>query len=187
MEYTMQDKYARIRAAALAGEGTNPVAIVQDMMRGDYMSMHGPEHHYADGAAFLAAYANSGGELDLECALDDLALRTQRMPGAMCGMWGVCGSVTAVGAALSVIHGTGPLSTDAFYGEHMAFASRVLARMSEIGGARCCKRNAYLSLSEGAAFVRERYGIAMETDRIVCEHSARNAQCLGARCPFYGG
>ena len=67
----------------------------------------------------------------------------------------------------------------------MAYASSVIAKMSEIGGARCCKRNAFLSLSFGARFVRETYGIPMQTADIVCTFSDRNAQCLVSRCPFH--
>ena len=107
------------------------------------------------------------------------------MPGAMCGQWGICGSVASVGAALAVIHQTGPLSTDRYYKDHMAYASSVIAKMSEIGGARCCKRNAFLSLSFGARFVRETYGIPMQTGDIVCTFSDRNAQCLVSRCPVH--
>ena len=59
------------------------------------------------------------------------------------------------------------------------------AKMAELGGARCCKRNAFLSLSTGARFVRERYGVPMESGEIVCDHYPRNAQCLGKKCPYH--
>ena len=185
MEYTLEEKYARIREDALAAIGRDPVRIAYEIMRRDTISMHGPEHHFLDGAAFLAAYRNAGGEIDLDKALDELAKRTVKMPGAMCGQWGVCGSAASVGAALSIIHGTGPLSADEFYRDNMRFTSVVIAKMSEIGGARCCKRNAYLALSMGAAFVREKYGIPMETAPIVCDDFSRNRQCIGSCCPFH--
>ena len=185
MEYTLEEKYARIREDILAAIGRDPVHIAHEIMHRDYVNMHGPEHHFLDGAAFLAAYRNAGGEVDLDKALDELAKRTVKMPGAMCGQWGVCGSAASVGAALSVIHGTGPLSTDEFYKDNMRFTSVVIAKMSEIGGARCCKRNAYLSLSMGAAFVREKYGVPMKAAPIVCDDFSRNVQCIGARCPFH--
>ena len=185
MDYTLEEKYARIREDALAAIGCDSVRIAHEIMRRDYVNMHGPEHHFLDGAAFLAAYRNAGGEVDLDKALDELAKRTVKMPGAMCGQWGVCGSAASVGAVLAVIHGTGPLSTDAFYKDNMRFTSAAIAKMGEIDGARCCKRNAYLSLSIGAAFVREKYGIPMETAPIVCDDFARNGQCIGERCPFH--
>ena len=143
MDYTLEEKYARIREDVLAAIGCDPVRIAHEIMRRDYINMHGPEHHFLDGAAFLAAYRNAGGEIDLD------------------------------------------KSTDEFYKDNMRFTSAVIAKMGEIGGARCCKRNAYLSLSMGAAFVREKYGIPMEIAPIVCDDFARNGQCIGERCPFH--
>ena len=185
MAYTQTEKYDRIRAAALAAAGADPVRIVQTVMAREFIGMHGPEHHFLDGAAFLAAYKNAGGSIDLPAALDALAERTRAMPGAMCGLWGVCGAAASVGAALSVIHVTSPLSTDEYYKDNMELTSRILARMSSIGGARCCKRNAFLALSIGAAFMREKYGVPMQTGRIECTFSAQNRQCLGTKCPFH--
>lgn len=186
MEYTLEDKYGRIRSEIVGIRSKNPVEILNEMMHKDYISIHGPEHHFLDGAAFLTAYRNAGGKIDLEACLDELARRTVRMPGAMCGLWGVCGSVASVGAALSVIHGTGPLSTDDYYKDNMEYTSAVLREMSRIGGARCCKRNAYLSLTYAVRFVKEKYGIEMESGTVVCGFSPRNQQCLGKRCPFHG-
>ena len=103
MDYTLEEKYARIREDALAAVCCDPVRIAHEIMRRDYINMHGPEHHFLDGAAFLAAYRNAGGEIDLDKALDELAKRTVKMPGAMCGQWGICGSAASVGAALAVI------------------------------------------------------------------------------------
>ncbi len=182
---TLSEKCERIKKAVSGSDLKNPVKIAENVMREDYVSMHGPEHHFLDGAAFLAAYKNAGGNIDLAVCLDELEKRTELMPGAMCGLWGVCGSAAAVGAALSVIHGTGPLSTDEFYKDHMEFTSKVIGKMSKIGGARCCKRNAFLSLSTAAEYVREKYGVAMETEKPRCTFSEKNRQCLGGRCPFF--
>lgn len=60
----------------------------------------------------LVAYKNAGGEIDIDKALDRLMAEGLRMPGAMCGLWGICGAITSIGAALAIIDGTGPLSTD---------------------------------------------------------------------------
>lgn len=185
MEYTLEQKYALIRREILQSKSKNPIAVAKEVMQKEFVSMHGPEHHFLDGAAFLVAYKNAGGGIDLEECLNELAKRTVKMPGAMCGHWGVCGSVASAGAALSVIHRTGPLSCDEYYKHNMEYAATVLKKMSEIGGARCCKRNAFLSLSEGVKFVREKYGVEMELDGIRCEYSSKNQQCLKNRCPFY--
>ncbi len=64
----------------------------------------------------LVAFKNAGGEIDLDDALNKIMIEGLRMPGAMCGLWGVCGAVTSLGAALSIIDHTGPLSLDGIWG-----------------------------------------------------------------------
>ena len=185
MEYTMPEKYARIKKAVMKEETTDPIAMAKNVMKNDFVSIHGPEHHFLDGACFLKAIHNAKPFFNLEEALDELANRSIRMPGAMCGYWGMCGSVASIGAALSVLHKTSPLSDDEHYKEHMEYTSRVIKRMSEIGGPRCCKRNAFLSIREGIMFIKEKYGIELPFHEISCEFSPLNKQCIGPRCPFH--
>lgn len=185
MEYTLKQKYQLIRNAVAESTGKNPVKIAQSVMKKNFVNIHGPEHHFLDGAAFLAAYRNAGGKIDLDAALDTLAERAAKMPGAICGQWGVCGAAASVGAALAVINGTGPLSETEFYKHNMEFTSDVIGQMSKIGGPRCCKRNAFLSLGHSIEFVKEKYGIEMEAEKIVCRFYPANKQCIGTDCPFY--
>ena len=185
MEYTLNEKYDFIIKEVSKSKSLNPIEIIKEVMHRDYINIHGPEHHFLDGAAFLAAYNNAGGQLDLNKALSELRERTIKMPGAMCGLWGVCGSTTSIGAALSIIHRTGPLSDDNFYKEHMKYTSSCLEKMSEIGGPRCCKRNAFLAIGTAIKFVEEHYGIKMESDKITCEFTNWNKQCIKKRCPFF--
>lgn len=183
MTYT--EKYDLIRKAVLNTESNDPIEIVKSVMKSDFISIHGPEHHFLDGAAFIAAFKNAGGDIDVEKCLDELEKRALTMPGAMCGYWGVCGAAASVGAALSSIHGTGPLSTDDFYKDNMEYTSSVISAMSKIGGARCCKRHAFLALTIGAEFTNKKYGVSMKVKPFKCEFSAQNAQCLADKCPFF--
>ena len=185
MEYTLNEKYDLIIAEVVKAKSRNPIEIIKEIMHKDFINIHGPEHHFLDGAAFLTAYKNAGGQLDINQALSELRERSIKMPGAMCGLWGVCGSTTSIGAALSVIHGTSPLSDDNFYKEHMQYTSSCIDKMSEIGGPRCCKRNAFLSIGTAIKFVEEKYGIKMECDKITCEFTSWNKQCIKQRCPFF--
>ena len=121
MEYTLSEKYDLIISEVVKAKSINPIKIVKDIMHKDFVNIHGPEHHFLDGAAFLVAYNNAGGQIDTHKALAELYERSIKMPGAMCGLWGVCGSTTSIGAALSIIHGTGPLSDDDFYNQHMKY------------------------------------------------------------------
>lgn len=187
MEYTLNEKYALIKERVSSSGEKNPVKMAQSVMKEGFINIHGPEHHFLDGACFLAAYKNAGGKLDIEKALDALAERTIKMPGAACGLWGVCGAASSVGAALAVINETGPLTSNEFYSHNMEFTSAVLSRMSKIGGPRCCKRNAFLSLKYITQFVKDKYGVEMDSGSITCDFSPANKQCLKEKCPFYSG
>ena len=183
---TVSEKGALIIRDIKAETGTDPGAIFRRMAEKEYIAMHGPEHHVLDGACLLVAFKNAGGNVDLNEALERLFQEAVRMPGAMCGLWGVCGAVTSLGAALSAIDGTGPLSTDGSWGDHMRFTSAALADLGEINGPRCCKRDAMVAFKQAVAYVNERYGVSMEFEELTCAYSSRNAQCIGARCPYHG-
>lgn len=60
----------------------------------------------------------------------------------------------------------------------MEFALSVIKIMSEIGGPRCCKRNAFLSLTYAVEFVEKKSGIKTDLDNISCEFSSRNKQYI---------
>ena len=107
------------------------------------------------------------------------------MPGATCGMWGVCGAVSSMGAALSIIDGTGPLSSDASWGKHMEFTSKALYSLSKTGGPRCCKRDAFLSFQQAIEFINDNYDVELESDSIECLFNEKNEQCIKEKCPFY--
>ena len=184
-ELTLEERGQRIVDACLAEKSTSPYEVFRNVARRDFVRMHGPEHHVLDGAAVLTAYRNAGGNVDLPAALDELMARGLQMPGAMCGRWGVCGATASVGAALSILESTGPLTTDDSWGSHMVYTSRALEALSRIGGPRCCKRDAYISLETAVDYIRERFGVRLEKDDIRCEFRPQNAQCLGERCPFF--
>ena len=187
MEYTLDDKYRLIKEEVLKSKSKNPIEIAKSIMYNNFINIHGPEHHFLDGASFLIAFKNCGGDIDIELALNELAKRTIKMPGAMCGHWGVCGSVTSVGAALSIINDTGPLTLNDYYKDNMEFTSFVINQMSIIGGPRCCKRNAFISLSYAVEFIEKKYGIKLDINDISCNFSSMNKQCIGNECPYYKG
>lgn len=178
-------KYNYIKEECLKSTSKNPLEIARTLMKSDLISINGPEHHLLDGAAFLTAYKNAGGNIDLRLALDNLATRSILMPGATCGYWGVCGASTSLGAAFSIINHTSPLSNSDYYKDNMEYTSHVLGIMSKIGGPRCCKRNAFISLSYAITFAKEKYGVIMESSKIICEFADKNPDCIKERCPFY--
>ena len=181
----MEERIKKIVEACLQEKSKNPIEIFYNIAHKDFIRMHGPEHHVLDGAALLTAYYNAGGNIELQESLNELKKRGLQMPGAICGMWGVCGAVSSMGAALSVIDGTGPLSVDDAWGKHMEFTSAALCRLSQVGGPRCCKRDAFLSFQEAIKHINENYNVELESDTIECCFSEMNEQCMKEKCPFY--
>ena len=185
MEFSMEERCRNILAMCLEEKSTNPIEIFQKIANREFVRIHGPAHHILDGAALLTAFYNAGGKVDLPQSLEELMRRGLQMPGATCGQWGVCGAVSSMGAALSIIDGTGPLSTDDTWGAHMKFTSKALGALAEVGGPRCCKRDAFLAFYEAVDFINENYDVVLEKSEVKCEYSEKNQQCIGMRCPFY--
>lgn len=185
MDYTMAERGRRITAACMQERSSDPAEIFGHIAGMDFVRMHGPEHHVLDGACLLTAFFNAGGDIDIETALKKLLSEGLRMPGAVCGLWGVCGAVMSIGAALAIIDGTGPLSEDDSWGSHMLYTSSALGELSKLGGPRCCKRDAYTAMQTASAYIFDRYGIRLQTHKVVCGFYPRNAQCIGERCPYH--
>ncbi|WP_296878871.1 DUF5714 domain-containing protein [Thomasclavelia sp.] len=179
------DKFDLIKEECLKTTSDNVIEIIITIMQKDYINIHGPEHHVLDGSCFLVAMHNAGYEFDLAAALDEMIERGKKMPGAICGMWGVCGSSASIGAALAIMNQTSPLSNNQFYQDNLEYTSRALKKIGEVGGPRCCKRNAFLSLLIAIDFVNERYHLNLPKNNVSCIFSNRNKQCIKERCPFY--
>ena len=181
----MEERTKKIVEACLQEKSRNPVEIFRRIASMDFVRIHGPEHHVLDGAALLTAYYNAGGKIELETCLNEIMQRGLQMPGATCGMWGVCGAVSSMGAALSIIDGTGPLSVDASWGKHMKFTSKALNSLAEVGGPRCCKRDAFLSFEKAIEHINQNYDVELESSKIECGFYEKNEQCIKEKCPFY--
>lgn len=174
-----------IFAVCLHETSKNPVVVMERMMSLPFCHMHGPEHHVMVGAALLTAYKNAGGGIDLSKALQEMYSRGKEVPGGVCGFWGACGAGISTGIYMSIITNATPLATEA-WGLSNQMTSRALARIGEVGGPRCCKRDSYLAILEAIRFTEEKLGVAMEVGEIHCTRSAMNNQCIGSRCPFCG-
>ena len=183
MEYSLQQRTERIIAECMKTGSANPYEIFRAIARKDFVRIHGPEHHILDGACILAAFHNAGGNIDVSDALQKLMYEGLRMPGAVCGLWGVCGAVMSIGAALAIIDGTGPLSTED-WGSHMEYTSAALARLAQTGGPRCCKRDVFTAMEQAVEYIKNHHNIMLDTSPIQCDFSAHNAQCIGKRCPY---
>jgi hypothetical protein len=176
--------FAVISAICASADNDDPYRIALEIMRSPAVHMHGPEHHVIVGSALAAAYCNATGQSEkLGNYLAIIEKRGKKVPGGTCGFWGACGAGIGVGIFLSVVLGNTPLKGD-IYGLCNRLTARCLSVIGDIGGPRCCKRNVGLAIREAVAFVRENLAVGMLEPHIACEFSARNRECIGARCPF---
>lgn len=166
-------------------QSRNPIQIVQELMADPYIYMHGPEHHVMVGAALLTAYRNSGGDIDLDDALEEMKSRGENYPGGSCGLWGCCGAAVSTGMCMSILTKATPL-TGRSWRQANRMTANTLAAIAELGGPRCCKRNSYTAILTAAEQIKNELGIEMEIPETVqCYHSDENQQCLKQHCPYF--
>lgn len=184
MIYVTEEKSRLIIEECLKNKSCDPVEIFNDISRMDFIPMHGPEHHVLDGACILTAFHNAGGNIDLERALEMMMNEGMKMPIGSCGLWGVCGAVTSIGAALSIIDRTRSIAPAQLWGDRMNPTSSAVYRMSEIGGPRCCKRNGYISMTEAIKYINANFDVKLPIYNVKCTFSDKNPQCLKEKCPY---
>ena len=149
----------------------NPVEIARRIMEDPYIYMHGPEHHVMVGAVLLTAYRNSGGDIDLKEALEEMKERGSQIPGGVCGFWGCCGAGVSTGIYMSIVTGATPLA-----GRSWGLANRTTAKaleaIGELGGPRCCKRDTFTAIRKAAEMTAKELGVEMDCPaEIVCTFS----------------
>ena len=162
----------------------NPIVLLQKLMEDPYIYMHGPEHHVMVGAVLLTAYHNCGGEIDLDEALEEIKQRGGQYPGGSCGLWGACGAAVSTGMFMSILTKATPLTGKSWRMSN-EMTAKALEEIAKLGGPRCCKRNSFTAVKVAAEYVRENIGIVMELpEKILCDFSAENKQCLKKHCPY---
>lgn len=171
----------------LKSESADPVAIAVELMDGRAIYPNGPEHHTLFGAALMTAYRNAGGDLDLEKGLAELRRRSMQVPGGTCGFWGVCGAAASAGQFYSIVAGSTPMKREP-WARCQRLTSRILGKLADQGGPRCCKRTGFTAILETAAYVEETTGVRMDIAQAPrCKFFARNEECLKLECPYYPG
>ena len=175
-----------ILGLCLSETSKDPLEILEKMMAMPFCHMHGPEHHVMVGAALLTAYKNAGGTIDLPKVLREMYRRGKAVPGGACGFWGACGAGISAGQFMAIATDSTPLAAEP-WGLSNQMTAKALESIGKNGGPRCCKRDSYLSMHAAIDFTAEQLGVHMEKSTPVCTRSHQNNQCIGTRCPFFGG
>lgn len=178
------DLYAPIYAYLKESREQDPVKLFEGVIRLPKVHMHGPEHHFIIPLVLLTAYRNCGGKLNYDSSMLEAYKRASQVPGGICGNWGVCGSAAGAGIYASIILDSNPLNKEA-WPIPQKLSSDILARLSEIGDPRCCKRTGRTAIEMAAKFTSEFCGVEIKTGHVSCSYFLRNHECIKEDCPYY--
>ncbi|HYG66167.1 MAG TPA: DUF5714 domain-containing protein [Anaeromyxobacteraceae bacterium] len=161
-------------------DARDPVELALAILRRPEVKLHGFEHRYAVAGALVAAYANvRGAAAEKARWLADARRAIEAAPGDACPC--------DVRKDASVAHATGvfvaTVKADAGLAKQVGAASAKLA--SQVKGAPCCKRNAFLAILQACHFTREHLGTELHARGPACEWYPQNKACIQAACPFY--
>ena len=181
----MGDVLERMIAICRDNACPDPVKLFRIMVRDDDIPMHGTIHHSIVPMALITSVWSVSGDFDLESYLREAIGRSSEVPPAICGLWGCCGSAIGVGIFESIMARTGPLSRGRSWGNCNRSTSDALASVSVVGGPRCCKRNAVLSIMSACESARVDLGVDLHPSAFSCTGHGRSKECIGSRCPFF--
>jgi len=172
-----------IRSFSAECDLTDPFAVFREMRAAYPFPVHGPEHHALVPVAFLTAYRNLTGEVSQE-TVEEALRQGSALPGGTCAFWGGCAAALGMGIAYSLILDATPLKA-AERKTCQELVAEILARIAELGGARCCRRESHLALRVACERSAQWLPHAIECGEPPrCDQVWTNNECLGADCPY---
>ncbi len=173
-----------IERLALATTETDLLNLFEKIRSHPSIPANGPEYHALVPAVILATYRNSGGQLADEDLLAGLQ-RGSQVAGGSCAFWGVCGAAAGVGIAFSLILKANSLDGPARQAVQHA-SQQVLAEISALPFARCCRRDCWLALRQAAKLSATLLPLVLKAEGVfVCNQTGINRECAGALCPWF--
>ena len=167
----------------LATDSCDAVEIADRMMACPEIRMHGPEHHFLVSAAILTAYTSRYSPDSKYKFLKMAALRTIRIPVAVCALYGTCGALMGAGAAVSIITRANPFVPDS-----LQLVNRVTAAIQNelcgYTGIRCCKRAVWAAVRGTVCALGAYGGPGLELSDIHCRYAFTHNACIGENCPY---
>jgi hypothetical protein len=167
----------------------DPLAMALTLMKSQSLKMHGPEHHFLIPAVLLSAFYNTTDEpREKEKKIKLARKRAEKVLGGFCGFYGDCGAAVGTGIFLSVITNATPLSQKEWRLSNLITA-KSLFTIANAGGPRCCKRNSFLAIEEAASFLKEQFGVEVDSGirELRCQFHPLNKECIREECRYYPG
>ena len=165
---------------------SDPLSMQNDLLNIKVINMHGPEHHFLVPSVLITAYYNKiQDQSQKEKKLKMLKRQVANITGGFCGFYGACGTAIGAGTFLSFITDCNPMETES-WGNANILTGKILQKIGELGGPRCCKRTSFVSVIESSEFVKERYNMDFNVNAdFKCSFKKYNKECIGKKCPFF--
>jgi len=166
-------------------KGTEPAAMLEELLsQGEGTPVHGVWHHALIGEILLVCLRNAGHPIT-DDLIDEVVDRGRQIPGGSCGFLGVCGALASAASAYSILLGSTPVAT-APRERLLVFSEKLFARLSKIGGSRCCKKSSYAALEVARdEFADLGFELPEEEFEGRCPFFASNDTCDGEACVFF--
>jgi len=164
-------------------EFTDPFEIANLIMHHPSFNEHGVEHHELVAPVILAAIRNKGAKIsDYKIKLS--MKKVKNIPYGACGTMGACGACISAGVAVSIITKASFLS-DIERSLVLKATSSALEKISEMGGARCCKQSVYAAIESTKDILTKVLDIKWDYKPIKCQFQDKIRDCKKERCPYY--
>jgi hypothetical protein len=181
----MGNGYENLIHVCMDNACSDPVRLFRIIVRDKSIPMHGPVHHVIVPMVMITSVWAESRDFDLESYLHEAISRSSEVPPTVCGLWGCCGSAIGIGIFESIMTRTGPLSRGKRWGDCNLSTSNALASIAAIGGPRCCKRNAILSIMSACESAKVHLGIELHPSVFSCSIYRDSEECIGSKCPFF--
>jgi hypothetical protein len=170
---------------AREAKGTKPAEMLEDLLsRGEGTPVHGVWHHALVGEIILRCLQNAGYEISGEL-IDEVIDRGRQLPGGSCGFIGACGALASASSAYAILLGSTPVATEQRE-MLLEFAAKLVARLAEVGGSRCCKKSSYAALEVARdEFAKLGFELPEEEFEGRCPFFASNDTCDGDACVYF--
>ncbi len=121
-------------------QGAKPAEMLEDVLgQGEGTPVHGVWHHSLIGEILLVCLRNAGHPIT-DDLIDEVIDRGRQIPGGSCGFLGTCGALSSAASAYAILLGSTPVATEQRE-KLLEFAQKLISRLAEIGGSRCCKKS----------------------------------------------
>ncbi|MGB9591369.1 MAG: DUF5714 domain-containing protein [Candidatus Kryptoniota bacterium] len=169
-------------------DSTNPIVIFEKIIDSPRIPMLGCHHAFMAAGAFITAIKNEGTLNISEKMIEEVYNRTRRQAiGGYCGLTGICGVASALGACFAVILGS-KCGKDREQRITMNAVTEIMKAITELTGPSCCKAYARKSIEVAQYFLEGNLQISLSksTKKIICRHYKNHPHgCREEKCPYY--